>query len=116
MTLCNEALAAARAEKHNELFDKVNDLAQEVIDECTEHQPSDLGLDPRAGSRLYVDPERTFIAVSYRDSRALNYYGGFEYIGQEYVTTLGDWVFYSGDDERVQGHLSRLGGSFSARE
>lgn len=39
-----------------------------------------LGLDARAGKRLYIDEEERAIYVDNGDLRALDYYGGFEYV------------------------------------
>jgi hypothetical protein len=32
----------------------------------------------------------------------INYYGGFEYIDSDYITTIGHMTFYSGEHSRVQ--------------
>ena len=39
-----------------------------------------LGLDKRAGHKLYIDGENRCIYVESHYLRALDYYGGFEYI------------------------------------
>ena len=31
---------------------------------------------------------------------------GFEYVDEEHVLAIGDYVFYHAEDERVAGHLS----------
>jgi hypothetical protein len=92
------------------LFDKLNSLQWEInekveaiIDDMREVLPADLGLDKRSAYRLYVDEE--YIAVQKSDLRNLRYYGGFEYVGEEYVQELGGYVFYHAEDERVAGHL-----------
>jgi len=60
----------------------------------------DVGLDYRCGM-VYVSPEEDFIAVSGKPG-SINYYGGFEYIDSDYITTIGHMTFYSGETSRVQ--------------
>ena len=60
---------------------------------------SQVGLDIRCGM-VYVSPEEDFVAVS--GNRMINYYGGFEYIDSDYITTIGHMTFYSGEHSRVQ--------------
>ena len=96
------------------LFDKLNSLQWEInkkveaiIDEeFREVTPKEIGLYPRAGYNLFINED--YIAVSKGNRRTLDYYGGFEYVDEEYVTVLGDMVFYSADDERVQDHLDEF--------
>lgn len=64
-----------------------------------EATPESLGLDPRCASRIWFDEE--WIVVRRSDFRFLNYYGGFEYIGQEFVQNVGSYVFYSAGHDRV---------------
>jgi hypothetical protein len=87
----------------HEINEKVEDLISEEFREVT---PKDVGLDSRAGYRLFINED--YIAVSKGNRRSLDYYGGFEYVDEEHVTVLGDYVFYSADDERVQDHLDEF--------
>jgi len=57
-----------------------------------------VGLDARAGY-LFISTEEGWIAS--RNTRSLEYYGGFEYIGEEYRVTVGEITFYSEDHSRV---------------
>ena len=57
-----------------------------------------VGLDHRAGY-VFVSTEEGWIAS--RNTRSLEYYGGFEYIGEEYRVTVGEITFYSSDHSRV---------------
>lgn len=94
------------------LFDKLNSLQWEInkkveaiIDEeFREVTPKEIGLDSRVGYHLFIKDD--YIAISKDNRRSLDYYGGFEYVDEEHVTVLGDMVFYSANDERVQGHLN----------
>ena len=96
------------------LYDKLNSLQWEInkkveaiIDEeFREVTPKEIGLDSRAGYNLFINED--YIAVSKGNRRTLDYYGGFEYVDEEHVTVLGDMVFYSADDERVQDHLDEF--------
>ena len=87
----------------SEINSKVEGLIEEEFREVT---PKEVGLDSRAGYRLFINEE--YIAVSIGNRRSLDYYGGFEYVDEEHVTVLGDMVFYSADDERVQDHLDEF--------
>ena len=57
-----------------------------------------IGLDVRAGW-VYVDVENQLIVVDHNSVRSLNYYGGFEYVDSEQVTTMGDYTVYQSEDE-----------------
>jgi hypothetical protein len=87
------------------MIDEVNDAVESFVRENFERVSADkLGLDIRAGYRLYVNED--CIAASGGDTRTLNYYGGFEYVDSEYVQTVGDYTFYMADDERVREHIA----------
>lgn len=92
-------------DKLNSLQWEINQKVEAIIDEMTEVLPEDVSLDKRSAYRLYIDKE--YIAVQKgSDLRTLRYYGGFEYVDEEHVQELGDYVFYHAEDERVAGHLS----------
>ena len=57
-----------------------------------------VGLDARAGY-IFISTEEGWIAS--RNTRSLEYYGGFEYIGADYKVTVGEITFYSEDHSRV---------------
>jgi hypothetical protein len=88
-----------------DLLDSIDRQVRDFIDKATEVTAEDLGLDRRAAYRLFITDE--VIAVPKGDDRVLQYYGGFEYVDKEYRHELGDWVFYSANDDRVMGHLNR---------
>lgn len=90
-----------------ELLSEINSRVEELIEnEFQEVTPEEVGLDTRAAYRLFINEE--FIAVSKGNRRNLDYYGGFEYVDEEHITVIGDMVFYSADDERVQDHLDEF--------
>ena len=82
-----------------DMIDAINEVVERNIRSNFEQTNADrLGLDIRAGYRIYVNEE--FVATT--DKGPLEYYGGFEYIDKEAVTTIGDYTFYNGDDSRVR--------------
>ena len=90
-----------------ELMNEINAKVEELInEEFRDVRPKDVGLDSRAAYQLFINED--FIAVRKSGRRSLDYYGGFEYVDEEHVTVLGEYVFYSADDERVQDHLDEF--------
>jgi len=89
------------------LMNEINDKIEILIDEEFRLvKPTDVGLESRAGYKLFINED--FIAVSKSNRRSLDYYGGFEYVDEKHVTVLGDYVFYSADANRVQDHLDKF--------
>jgi hypothetical protein len=85
------------------LIDEVTELTDNYVGSNMEMVPANrLGLDPRCG-KLFVSPE--CIAIHKANDRAVQYYGGFEYVDKEFRHEMGDFVFYSQEDDRIQGHL-----------
>ena len=86
-----------------ELFDimeKVNlEIKQYISKNMRECTAEELGLDPRAGYKLFVN--EFGIAVHNSARSTLDYYGGFEYVDSEYVQTIGNWTFYLEECDRV---------------
>ena len=91
-------------DKLNSLQWEINQKVEAIIDEMREVRPDDLGLDKRCAYHLFIDEE--YIAVQKSDLKNLRYYGGFEYVDEEHVLAIGEYVFYHAEDERVAGHLS----------
>ena len=91
-----------------EIYEFINDLADQVREmvETDMHavKGDDLGLDRRAGYTLFVTED--CIAVETRNRGSLDYYGGFEYVDQDCVNVVGDYVFYDRYDERVADHIT----------
>ena len=90
----------------NDLYHDTNDrvvaLLKEQYDECTDMES--VGLDRRSAPKLYFCEDGIVVYLDH--DRALQYYGGFEYVdtmGCRYQ--LGDWVFYSAEDDRVRDHV-----------
>ena len=84
------------------LIDEVTELTDNYVGTMEKVPAVKLGLDNRSGS-LFISPD--CIAVYKGNDRALQYYGGFEYVDTEYRHEMGDFVFYSAEDDRIQGHL-----------
>jgi len=85
-----------------DMIDAVNEVVERNIrSKFTQHPASDLGLDLRCG-RVLVDIEDQVIAVPNHNIRTLDYYGGFEYITEgDGRITVGDYTFFTSDNERV---------------
>ena len=99
-----------------EFLDSIDDRITAYVAKFDEFTAEDLGLDSRAAYRLYVDADRTCIAVDKRNDRVLQYYGGFEYVDKEFRREMGNWVFYFAEDDRVAEHLDRLSEEVSKEE
>lgn len=98
----------------DKIFDEVRDRANEIVNDVMgelmrfdrESRPK-THLDPRAlGGECYYG--RDCIVTTLSGSKSLNYYGGFEYIDEEFITVVGDYVFYSVEAERVRNALEDL--------
>jgi hypothetical protein len=85
-----------------DMIDAVNEVVERNIrNNFVQHPASDLGLDIRCG-RLLVDIVDEVIAVPNHNLRGLDYYGGFEYIQEgEGRVTVGDYTFFTSDNDRV---------------
>jgi hypothetical protein len=85
------------------LIDEVTELTDSFVGSNMEMVPANsLGLDIRCG-KVFVSPD--CIAIHKANDRAVQYYGGFEYVDKEFRHEMGDFVFYSAEDGRIQGHL-----------
>ena len=89
-----------------ELKQRAEELASEAVQEVVLRAPEEAGIDRRACCRLYRGPD--FLAIDKQDKAAMQYYGGFEYVDASCILEIGDMVFYSTEDNRVQGHHERL--------
>jgi hypothetical protein len=85
-----------------DMIDAINEVVERNIRTNFNQVPAtDLGLDIRCG-RLYVDIVDEVIAVPNHNIRTLDYYGGFEYIKEgEGRVTVGEYTFFTSDNERV---------------
>lgn len=90
-----------------DVLNAMDDMVNELIDECDGVSPEALGLDRRSAYRLWVSDEGIFVRAG-SDDRTLQYYGGFEYVDKDYRKELGQYVFYSIEDDRVYEHIERM--------
>jgi hypothetical protein len=88
-----------------DLVDEVQDLVERQIQGMRRVHATDLGLDNRCGF-AYVDED--CIVVDDARSRSFNYYGGFEYIDDEDIRKVGDYVIYLATADRVRDALECL--------
>ena len=77
----------------NGILSQFEDAIRERIGHLERVKPEHLGLDYRVGWNFWVDGND--IIVHRKDNRTLRYYGGFEYISDDHVTHVGDYVIYS---------------------
>ena len=87
-----------------ELIDEVTELTDTFVGNMSKVKAKQLGLDNRCGS-LFITPD--CIAVYNGADRSLQYYGGFEYVDPSCRHEMGDYVFYSAEDNRVRDHLEQ---------
>lgn len=88
------------------MIDTVNALAEDFLTEETNRvKPEKIGLDKRSAYELLINED--VIVTSLEHDRDLQYYGGFEYVDYQHRTQVGDYIFYSGEDERVQEHIQK---------
>ncbi len=86
-----------------DLIDTVEEKTRRFVnDNMDPVSATELGLDQRCG-RMFVNEDG--IAVDKDTDRRLQYYGGFEYVDKDYRHELGDFVFYTVDDDRVRDHV-----------
>ena len=85
-----------------DLIDAVNEVVERNIrNNFTQVPASDLGLDLRCG-RVLIDIVDEVIAVPNHNVGGIDYYGGFEYIKEgDGRITVGDYTFFTSDNERV---------------
>lgn len=110
-TTISDLLDNSTSELYVSTISDVIDVVEEVTEQAirklaTEYQPEQLGLDKRCYSVL-VDSEFSCIIVE-GSTGAINYYGGFEYIEDEYISRIGNYTIYHEDSDRVRDHLDRL--------
>ena len=88
-----------------EALEVIDDAVRE-FDKAMRHTPavdaSELHLDRCYGLHVVDD----MIIVHENHDRALQYYGGFEYVDPQYRTVYGKWIIYYRDDMRVDDHIS----------
>ena len=87
---------------------RVADIVETFIDqECKPGNRDNTGLDPRAfQGKFYFN--RDCIVVTAGMNRSLRYYGGFEYIDDDFIRQYGDYVIYSSHEQRVQEVIDNL--------
>jgi len=100
-----------------DMIDAVNEVVERNIRTKFNQVPaSDIGLDIRCG-RVLIDPVDEVIAVPNHNLRGIDYYGGFEYIEEgEGRVTVGDYTFFTSDNERVQDCFDALRSSVAVDE
>ena len=91
--------------KNAEFFiEDINIQVEEFVNGLPRVRADKLGLDIRAGHRLYVTEDA--VVCESDATRPLDYYGGFEYIDSQYRVAVGSYVFYLSGDDRVSDCLA----------
>lgn len=80
-----------------EVMDDAMQKVQRMLSECPRVTGDKIGLDPRVSSVWILED-----GIAVKNSRFLDYYGGFEYIDSDYIQEVGPYKFYSNDSDRVQ--------------
>jgi hypothetical protein len=90
-----------------EMLDEIQYAVERHVQGLRRVTANDLGLDQRCG-RAYVGENNDCIIIDDANARSFNYYGGFEYVDDEDVRKLGDYVIYLDTSERVRDALESL--------
>ena len=72
-----------------------------IQDEYEETTVETVGLEERAGHRIWIAKDYGSVAVNNYIRRALDYYGGFEYVDKGCVRVIGEYTFYLSEGSRV---------------
>ena len=81
------------------IINRAVEQIESYVDELPRVNGDALNLDSRIYG-IYVDlNDRTLIIEGHVGT--INYYGGFEYIDNEHVTTFGNYTMFSGEADRV---------------
>lgn len=88
----------------NEIFDSLQDLEYTILEQTEKVSARDLGLDRRCGI-FHVDKDGEFVMVDKHDRRRVDYYGGLEYVDEENILTLNEYVLYMAADDRISGMI-----------
>jgi hypothetical protein len=92
------------------LFTKLQDAITAIVEDCTTTarvlSPEDLGLHPSSSEKIFV--QDGCIIVKAIDDNNLQYYSGFEYVEKHHRLSLGNYVLYSSESDRVKYHLKNL--------
>ena len=98
-----------------ELQEQIERMVDEYFEDSEAQRVSAeaVGLDSRAGY-VFISTEEGWIAS--RNTRSLEYYGGFEYISEEYRVTVGEITFYSSDHSRVADAIEYYNDEHQRRE
>ena len=98
---------------YQDVIDEANCRMSEMLsqDEWEEVEVEDyrprLGLDPRAYVQTWVERDGDCM-ITRGSTRALEYYGGFEYVERDARVRVGEYTVWRGNvDDRVAGHVER---------
>jgi len=90
-----------------EMIDEIQYAVERHVQGLRRVSANELGLDIRCG-RAYVGENMDCIVVDEGNARSYNYYGGFEYIDNDDIRKLGEYVIYMDTSDRVRDALESL--------
>jgi hypothetical protein len=90
-----------------DMIEEFEDTFADLVFTMSTATPRDVGLDSRCSVTFYIPKEMDCLIVKGR-TNSLEYYGGFEYIDQEFVTKIGQFTIYSAQCDRVADCLEYL--------
>lgn len=82
-----------------DIYNEARQKMDELVQTLPQARASDCGLDPRAG-QFWVDDDAGVLIIR-SNMQALKYYGGFEYVNDDYVIELAGYTIYDEQDSRV---------------
>ena len=94
----------------NEINERIEAIKEDMFLDMDEFGAGEVSaISHNCYATVYVDPEETYIAVvGSENERTMNYYAGFEYIDEEYITRISDVVIYDAEAERVMDFIDSL--------
>ena len=91
--------------KMNEAFQEL--MEEEGLEQLTDEQMARWPIDPRARP-YHMHANEHMLCVPESQRRMLDYYGGFEYVGDDHRMQVGNWIVYSTEDDRVRQVVERM--------
>ena len=98
--------------RFEQMQDKMSEAFQELMEEegleqLTDEQMARWPLDRRAMPyRMHANEH--MLCVPAPSCRSLDYYGGFEYVGDDHRMQVGNWIIYSTEDSSVRQVVERM--------
>jgi len=72
-----------------------------VTENCKEVAHKQINIDERSYGKIWITVENDYIITQ----NLSEYYSGFSYVAGDCKFKLGDYMFYSNEDSRIDGHI-----------